>query len=42
MPDDLLKVTQAVKIPNFLSRNDTAWTIITAARNFETVKNLES
>ena len=41
MPDDLLKVTQAVKISKFLSRNDTASTIITAARYFETVKNLE-
>ena len=42
MPEDLLKVTQTIKISKFLSRNDTASTTITAARNFETVKNPES
>ena len=41
MPEDLLKVTQTVNISKFLSRNDTASTIITGAKNFETVKSLE-
>ena len=41
MPEDLLKVTQTVKISDFLSHNDTAPTIITVARNFETVTNPE-
>ena len=41
MPEDLLEVKQTERLSRFLSNNDAALTVITAAKNFETVTHPE-